>query len=691
MLTRHEIISKFLSDMAEQGMECHEDIIDDGHFHAFSTNGDKGGKRSGRYFLRMDGVPAGYYGCWRRNEWYTWSAKKENQMSPEERQAFRQSIAQAKARRESERQEKHKDARAEARNIWNTAVPASNQHPYLKAKGLPTANLKSYDGKLVVPLVDAQGTIHSLQYIHANGFKQFLEGGTVTGHYHVIGNPQPRGTIYIAEGVATAITVHLATKQGVIVAFNAGNLTAVARAIRDKYLDAGIVIAGDDDQFNEVNAGRKHANEAARAVNGKVSFPRFGDLSKKPTDWDDLRMQEGLEVVTKQLAGNAVEPEIEPEPFNGFFTMDEMRADRWLEKDPPKREWILREIMPVGKTGMIVAPGGTGKSQLLMQLAISIATGVPLFGKYEVENTGGVMAFFAEDDDEELHRRFRNSIRDILEAPGISLDRERFMVDLQKNLFISSMVGQDVRITMSGPDGPMLTANFKRFLATAKQIPDLRMIMLDPIIRFLSGDQNDASESTRLVQAGERLSQETGAFVLWANHANKASMRMGGDAMGQEASRGSSALTDGMRWQMNLATMDKKSAKSYGIQEKERGYYVQMSVPKNNYAAPFSPGWLKRGAGGYLSYVELEDQDEIEIEHILEKAVQIIKERAEAGTEYTKRQFCERFSGKAGELKCGNNRLRAMLEIAIERGLIVEKPPREHRRNVTTVLAIPDE
>jgi RecA-family ATPase len=93
-----------------------------------------------------------------------------------------------------------------------------------------------------------------------------------------------------------------------------------------------------------------------------------------------------------------------------FFSMDELRISSWLETEPKPRQFILQRFMPVGKTGMVVAPGGTGKSQLLLQLAMSVAAGIPLFGRYEVESPGGVLAFFTEDDTEELHRRFSNAV-----------------------------------------------------------------------------------------------------------------------------------------------------------------------------------------------------------------------------------------------------------------------------------------
>ena len=397
----------------------------------------------------------------------------------------------------------------------------------------------------------------------------------------------------------------------------------------------------------------------------------------KQNGWRDTQvLAQGKDAVRQQITEEAGEP---------FFTMDELRISAWLTTEPKAPEWILTGIMPRGKTGMVTAPGGTGKSFALMQLGISVASGLPLFGKYPVERPGGVMALFSEDDADELHRRFATCVRTICDTPGI--DTERFKMDLEKNLFVRSMVGMDLTITRPSPEGPMLTANFDKFLATAKQVPDLLLLILDPLIRFRGGSENDASENTLLVEAGERIAQETGAFVLWCNHSNKYSMRQG-NAMEQDAARGSSALTDGMRWQMNLATMSDHIAKKCGISKKERRFYVQMAIPKNNYAPPFGETWLKRGEGGYLSYTELEDVDALENERILTQAIKIIKERAEAGDEYSKRRFCERFGGKAGELKCGENRLRVIIELGIEQGRIEERKPQKEMRNVTAVLGV---
>ena len=53
--------------------------------------------------------------------------------------------------------------------------------------------------------------------------------------------------VIVCEGYATGASIHEATGQAVAVAFNAGNLQAVAVALRAKYPCLTITIASDDD------------------------------------------------------------------------------------------------------------------------------------------------------------------------------------------------------------------------------------------------------------------------------------------------------------------------------------------------------------------------------------------------------------------------------------------------------------
>ena len=86
------------------------------------------------------------------------------------------------------------------------------------------------------------------------------------------------GCVYVGS-YATAASLAEGLGHATVAAFDSGNLPHVARALREKFPDKPIVIAGDDDKAQEIerghNPGRTKAEEAAKAVGGKAIFPIF--------------------------------------------------------------------------------------------------------------------------------------------------------------------------------------------------------------------------------------------------------------------------------------------------------------------------------------------------------------------------------------------------------------------------------
>jgi putative DNA primase/helicase len=85
---------------------------------------------------------------------------------------------------------------------------------------------------------------------------------------------EPTQALCIAEGYATAASIHEATGHAAVVAFNAGNLLPVARALRGKFPDIKIVICADNDAQTSGNPGLTQAKAAAAAVGGFLANPK---------------------------------------------------------------------------------------------------------------------------------------------------------------------------------------------------------------------------------------------------------------------------------------------------------------------------------------------------------------------------------------------------------------------------------
>lgn len=308
---------QFRAAILAAGLTPPEVIHCDGKLHRFSTNG-KPGDDAGWYSLHTDGIPAGTFGCWREGLTQTWCAKSIDKMTQVERDAHLQKSKAIAAQREAEQAQRRQDARQTAAERWQAAAPAT-AHDYLTRKGIKAHGVKIEGCVLLVPLRDAAGTLQSLQTISASGEKRFLSGGMVTGCYQSMGKPD--GLLIVCEGYATGASLHEATGHAVAVAFNAGNLRAVAQALRTKYPGLKIVIAADDDWRTAGNPGLTKATEAARAIAGCLATPSFGvNRPEKATDFNDLHQLEGIDAVrtcveaAQALVGNLKKPHVGADP-----------------------------------------------------------------------------------------------------------------------------------------------------------------------------------------------------------------------------------------------------------------------------------------------------------------------------------------------------------------------------------------
>jgi putative DNA primase/helicase len=236
-------------------------------------------------------------------------------MNDAERKTHRARMAGIIAQREAEATKRHESAATDAARRLAEATPCT-QHAYLTSKCVKGYNVKvDGSGALIVPLIDTDGKIHSLQKITANGDKRFLPGGRVKGCYHPIG--KLAGLLIVCEGYATGASIHECTGHAVAVAFNADNLEPVAVALHIKYPSLKIIIAADDDHLTDGNPGITKAKTAAQAVGGLVAVPLFpAGRNDKATDFNDLHKMAGAGAVKACIdtAAAAMDdwPELQP-------------------------------------------------------------------------------------------------------------------------------------------------------------------------------------------------------------------------------------------------------------------------------------------------------------------------------------------------------------------------------------------
>jgi len=298
MIGAAKAIDQFRTAAEARGLLLPDRLQTDGKLHRCDAEGGKG-KRDGAYLLHLDGIPAGGFQNWRDGlGWEDWRTDIGRRLTPDEEVAHRAKVeAMTKARADEERARRDK-ARKRAAALWKAAQPAGDDHPYLRAKGVRAHGVRigtwlkyhrdeaagrwietEIPGALLIPMRDAAGVLRSLQAIYPQPIdgrnKDFLSGGQTAGCFHRIGEPIEGGPLCIAEGYATAATIHEASGWPVAVAFDCHKLAAVARALRQQYPALPMIICGDDDISNPSNPGRTHAEAAAQEVGAAVALPEF--------------------------------------------------------------------------------------------------------------------------------------------------------------------------------------------------------------------------------------------------------------------------------------------------------------------------------------------------------------------------------------------------------------------------------
>ncbi|MDI1232516.1 MAG: DUF5710 domain-containing protein [Methylobacter sp.] len=291
--------------------------IMDGAKHRIVVEGDKSRERSGFYVGHLDGHPAGYIKNNRTGVDMKWKSKGYA-LDPEEKAQLQAEAAIKLREREGVLQAKQKAVAVDIIALLNISAPAPADHPYLQSKQVRPGDLRIVPpattvlpdvstiiigkdwkessalreanpdklvftaGDLFVPAYDVKGTVWTAQTIQSSGRKMFAKDGRKEGCFHVIGDFDALAkapAIVIAEGFATAGSLSETLGFPTVSAFDSGNLVLVAKALHEMFPDKPIVIAGDDDKHLEstqgYNPGRSKANEAAKAVGGKVLLPIF--------------------------------------------------------------------------------------------------------------------------------------------------------------------------------------------------------------------------------------------------------------------------------------------------------------------------------------------------------------------------------------------------------------------------------
>lgn len=264
--------------------------IEPGRLHRFPGAGKRPGNTAGWCKLFADSK-GGCFGDWSTGLSAHWQAARAQSHSKAEQAAFLRQLAQARAEAARLQELAQGQAADRARVIWTAAVPAPANHPYLVRKQIRSRWARLHKGALVLPVIDFDHRLHSLQFIDGDGTKRLLSGGRKRGCLiPVAGDPAQAPRVIICEGWATGSSLADDEPQAaVLAAIDAGNLEPVAVACRCRWPRAELVIAGDDDRLTPGNPGMAKARSAALAADALLALPQWPENAPLIlSDFNDL-------------------------------------------------------------------------------------------------------------------------------------------------------------------------------------------------------------------------------------------------------------------------------------------------------------------------------------------------------------------------------------------------------------------
>jgi len=477
--------AQLIDAMRAAGLEPPDEILMDGKIHRFrsGTKGAPGhGDKPGWYLVFGDGIPAGRFGCWRAGMEVTWRADVGRKLTEFEEMAHARRINESKVLREAAQERQHQVASETVEKIWLSGVAAHPDHPYLKRKGIQTHGVRTTgDGRLMVPLYDADGTLSTLQYIDEDGGKLYHPGGQTGGKFWMVGSLDEPGTLFVAEGFATAATIHETTDRPVVVAYSASNLVPVTGTLRQMYgATQDIVIVADHDQSG---VGQRYAEQASAKYGARMVMPPIlGDANDYAQAGHDLA---GLLI---QQTGTAV--------------IDKLKVvfGDQLGSDYEAPDELVEGLMTIGSSVVVYGDSNSGKTFWALSVATAIATGTECYGR---KTDAGLVIYLAS----EAPASIRSRMQAIKKYHGCDLENLA-MVPVPMNFYNGDQDAQDV-------------IELVRAIEQIKGKP-VRLIIGDTLARMSAGANENSGEDMGPVMARfDQVATATGAALMIIHHNGK--------------------------------------------------------------------------------------------------------------------------------------------------------------------------
>lgn len=248
-------------------------------------------------------------------------------------------------------------------------------------------------------------------------------------------------------------------------------------------------------------------------------------------------------------------PPAPPEPRRSRF----LKVSDLQGKPIPQREWLVQDLVPSQTVTLFSGDGGTGKSLLTLQLAAAVSIpGGHWLGRSVTQ--GKALVISAEDDEDELHRRWA----DIADANGVPLSA-------LANLEYRSLAGEDALLAlMTGVGAALVPSALYHEVDAYMTQHRPSLLVLDTCADLYPANENDRAQVRQFVGLLRGLALRHRCAVILLSHPSLSGMSSG------TGSSGSTAWNNSVRSRLYL---ERVTEDGYEPDTKAR----KLSNKKSNY------------------------------------------------------------------------------------------------------------
>jgi len=279
---------------------------------------------------------------------------------------------------------------------------------------------------------------------------------------------------------------------------------------------------------------------------------------------------------------------------DGDTAKDTPPGDEAPKDDAPKAPFVLRPFEPFDAAQLppreflfgkhyqrrtvsgTVAPGGTGKSSLVMVESVAMATGRNLLDE-EVRERARVWYHNGEDNMIELQRRLAG----ICQHYGIPME------ELEGWFFMTSGNEVPLRVAESW-NQVRLNTDHRLVKCIAEAIGDNKIDVanLDPLVTLHGVQENSPGQMDSVIRIFTRMADTQNCAIDLSHHTRKLLPGAAAEDYTVDDMRGARAISDAMRAVRLLNFMSPQDAENAGLMEIERTTYFRIDRAKANYSAP---------------------------------------------------------------------------------------------------------